>query len=227
MRTITKKKIFCSFFNDKASIGIGAMIVFIAMVLVAGIAASVLIQTSNTLETQALKSGGDTKDEVSAGVRVYQIIGQYGTRNISGTLYSRYHNMSIIVTPCSGTKGIDLSETVVKVVNDSTSIILTYGSVFASAPSGNGVFSTAGAFDLNASQFGIIPLEDRDGSCTSGAPVINEGDKALLTVNLSACFNGLPGREDVHGMVIVEEGAPGVYLFRTPPTSVRTVVEFY
>ena len=216
------------FFNNKiASIGIGAMIVFIAMVLVAGIAASVLIATSNNLEAQALKSGGETEDEVSAGIRVYQIIGQYTTRNIGGTDYSRYHNMSIIVTPCSGTDGIDLAETLIKISNESKEVVLSYGNVFASAPSGNGVFSTNGAFDLGAAEFGVISLEDRDGSCTSNAQIINEGDKALLTVNLSASFNGLTGREDIHGMVIVETGAPGVFLFRTPPTSSRTVVEFY
>ena len=40
--------------NSKiATIGIGAMIVFIAMVLVAGIAASVLIQTAGTVEERA------------------------------------------------------------------------------------------------------------------------------------------------------------------------------
>ena len=51
--------------KDVGAIGIGAMIVFIAMVLVAGIAASVLVQTSTNLESRAMKTGSDTIDEVS------------------------------------------------------------------------------------------------------------------------------------------------------------------
>ena len=215
------------FFDNKASIGIGGMIIFIAMVLVAGIAASVLIQTSNTLENQAMKTGSGTNDEVSAGMRIYQIIGQLSNRNISGTYYNRYHNMSIMVTPCSGTDGIDLSTVVITLANDSKKCVLSYGNVFASSPSENGMFSTTGVFDLNAGEFGIIRLEDPDNSCTASNPVINQNDKILLTVNLSACFNGLPGRADIRGMVIVEEGAPGIFLFRTPPLSSKTVVEFF
>ena len=59
----------------EGSIGIGAMIVFIAMVLVAGIAASVLIQTSTNLETQAMATGSQTTDEVSTGIAVYGVLG--------------------------------------------------------------------------------------------------------------------------------------------------------
>ena len=228
MWMLLKKNLFYSFLKrNRASIGIGAMIVFIAMVLVAGIAASVLVQTSNQLENQAMRTGQDTKNEVSAGVRVYQIIGQHGSRNISGTIYTRFHNMSIMVTARPGTKGINLDETVLTIANDSKKCVLSWKGVFASAPSSNGVFSTPGAFDLNASEFGIIVLEDPDGSCTSSTPVINRGDKVLIDVNLSACFNGLASREDVRGMVIVEQGSPGIFLFRTPASTSRSVVELF
>ena len=67
---------FCEILKrDVGSIGIGAMIVFIAMVLVAGIAASVLIQTSTTLESQAMATGRETTDEVAGGIAVFDIEG--------------------------------------------------------------------------------------------------------------------------------------------------------
>ena len=74
--------------KDVGSIGIGAMIVFIAMVLVAGIAASVLIQTSTTLETQALATGSETTDEVSGGIAVFDVEGHVST-DIDGLAMAR------------------------------------------------------------------------------------------------------------------------------------------
>lgn len=219
-------RLFVLYLNGKASIGIGAMIVFIAMVLVAGIAASVLIQTSNQLETQAMTTGQDTRDEVSCGIGVIQIIGQYGNRNISGTYYSRFHNMSIMVTSRAGGSSVNLNETVITISNGSKMCLLKWDTSFALAPSASGLFSTANMFDLGPDDFGIIVIEDADDSCTDSNPVINKGDKVVITVNLSACFNGLASREDVDGMVIPEDGSPGVFLFRTPGTTSKTVVEF-
>jgi len=211
--------------SEEASIGIGAMVVFIAMVLVAGIAASVLIQTSNALETQAMSSGQETRDEVSSGIGVYQIIGQYGTRNISGSSVSAFHNMTIIVTSRSGGSEIDLGEIVVTISNGSKKCVISWDdSTFATAPSGSGIFSTSGMYDLGATGFGIIVIEDADGSCTSNAPGINNGDKIALTFNMSASFNGILFRDDIRGMVIPEHGSPGVFLFRTPASTSRTVV---
>ena len=67
--------------------------------------------------------------------------------------------------------------------------------------------------------FGIIVLEDEDSSCAQTNPVINKGDKVVLTVNCSSnkVFNGEIGeRIDVFGRVIPEVGSPGIIAFTTP-----------
>ena len=45
------------------------------MILVAGIAASVFIQTMNSLEQQALLTGQETLKDVSSGLRVTHVSG--------------------------------------------------------------------------------------------------------------------------------------------------------
>jgi len=213
--------------NKSASMGVGCMIIFIAMVLVAGIAASVFIQTSNSLENQALKTGGESKKEVSSGIRVLEITGQYGTRVVHGTAHTGVHNMTILVSARPGSEAINLDSVVLTISNESAKCVLTWNDKFASAPDGNGVYSTSNMYNCNGSEFGIIRVEDADNSCTSTNPVINRGDKAALTVNISACFNALYTRTDVRGMLMVEQGSPGVFLFRTPPMSIRTVRELF
>ena len=105
-------------FKDKASIGIGAMIVFIAMVLVAGIAASVLIQTSMKLESQALSTGQETTAEVSSGLDVVSIIG-YQT---SGTI----DLLAINVRARAGSSDIDLGETIIEISDSTKKNILSF-----------------------------------------------------------------------------------------------------
>jgi len=48
-----------------AAIGIGAMIVFIALILVAAVASAVIIQTGEKLQQNAQQSGSDTQREIS------------------------------------------------------------------------------------------------------------------------------------------------------------------
>jgi flagellin FlaB len=222
--------------NDLGDMGIGAMIVFIAMVLVAGIAASVLIQTANRLEIQAMKTGQETTEEVATGIGIEDITGQKGSLNIYGTTWATNNsilNMTICVSPRSGSKDIDLSNTIVELSDSTGKYLLTYNNVLALNPAATGVFSTLLVFggapfdNGTAKEFSIIVLEDADGSCIQANPVINRGDHVLLTMNTAENFGGLTERTDIWGMVIPESGAPGVFAFRTPASYPETIFDLY
>ena len=56
--------------NDWGSIGIGAMIVFIALILVAAVASAVIIQTGEKLQQNAQQTGSDTQEEIGGKVSI-------------------------------------------------------------------------------------------------------------------------------------------------------------
>jgi flagellin FlaB len=200
--------------KDVGSIGIGAMIVFIAMVLVAGIAASVLIQTSTQLEAQAMTTGRETTDEVSGGLAVFDIEGHVDATQAGMDC------LAITVRTRAGSPGVDLNQSIIVLTDGSTKVILTYDYVneqHFNATVDEGVFDFSWA-DLNEEKFGIMVLEDADGSCGNFTPVINSGDKVMLFVDADACFGtpGIPTRAGVSGFIFPEYGSPGVIYFRTP-----------
>jgi len=205
--------------KDVGAIGIGAMIVFISMVLVAGIAASVLIQTSTRLESQAMATGQETVAEVSTGLAVFDIVGYASavTANIS--------KIAITVRPRAGSTEIDLVTTFIEISNTDYKIVLKYRDVTATnwIDSGTGLDDIFGqsVFPSDADDYGIIVLEDADSSCSDSNPVINRGDKVILCIDTSVCFNisgslGILERTDVWGAVGPEEGSAGVIAFRSP-----------
>ena len=204
--------------NDIAAIGIGVMIVFIAMVLVAGIAASVLIQTSSTLEMQALRTGQQTTSEVASGIYIEGIEGS----NTSGSLTK----LVLEIKPRSGSPDIDLSTTIIEISDSDTKYILGYDSShYTAASSVNGNIFTSSFYPTTAASttFGVIVLQDADGSCISANPIINFGDHVALAVG--DVFSGISPRTDVFGMVISEEGAPGIIGFRTPESYTDAILE--
>jgi len=200
--------------DDIGDMGIGAMIVFIAMVLVAGIAASVLIQTANRLEIQAMKTGQETIGEVSTGLGVTAITGYRAVENLS--------LMTIAIQPRSGSFTIDLAQTYIELSDSNKKVVLMYGAEFQDTTDINGNFFTAGFYDgLSSTTFGVIVLEDADGSLSAATPVINKGDQVMLSVNLNLVFDGVPSlglttRTEVSGLIQPEEGAPCVFAFTTP-----------
>ena len=215
----------------EASIGIGAMVVFIALVLIAGMAASVIIQTSSHLESQTMSTGKDTTNEVSTGIAVYSVEGYAATN-------SDISKLAIMIRPRAGTDSIDISDCFIEISNTSKKIILNYSTSYFSKPTGlDDIFSAAvfpddnfaygNASNRDGSRFGILVLDDADGSVTQNNPLINRGDKICLCINTTGCFNNIAERSTIWGMVIPVEGSPGVFKIQTPSTYADNVMELY
>ena len=60
--------------DNMAAIGIGAMIVFIALILVAAVAAAVIIQTAEKLQQNAQTTGEDTTDMMASKITIKSMI---------------------------------------------------------------------------------------------------------------------------------------------------------
>ncbi|MCH1481905.1 MAG: flagellin, partial [Candidatus Poseidoniaceae archaeon] len=64
--------------DNLAAMGIGAMIVFIALILVAAVASAVIIQTAEKLQQNAQSTGDQAQDQMASKVMPLSIVIQNG-----------------------------------------------------------------------------------------------------------------------------------------------------
>jgi len=100
--------------NDTADVGIGTLIIFIAMVLVAAVAAAVLIQTSGILQQKAQQTGKEAATEVTSNLNIISVIG-----NINSTT-SKIENFTIAIQLSAGGQNIDFQSVVMKYIDNQT-----------------------------------------------------------------------------------------------------------
>jgi flagellin FlaB len=137
--------------------------------------------------------------------------------------------MTITIQPRSGSFSIDLEQTYVELSDSNTKFVLKYeDDEFHDTDTINGDFFQAAFYnDLNSIEFGVIVLEDADGSLSQATPVINQGDLVMLSINLNMVFSGTTGlteRTEVWGLVQPEDGAPAVFSFTTPASFAANLI---
>ena len=203
--------------NDSAAIGIGTLIIFIAMILVAGMAASVIIQTMTSLQEQASFTGEQTMREVSSGVKVTQVTGYYNGSKIT--------QLAVFLRTLAGSNDVDLTYTHITLSDTSKKVVLNYTTNCFNTSISNGLFGTLNSSALSATTYGIMVVRDYDSSCLQTNPTINGDDLVVLLVNTTKCFSGIGTRTDIVGEVVPEYGMNGVIKCRTPTAFVDTIVE--
>jgi len=206
--------------NDDAAIGIGTMIIFIAMILVAGIAASVMMQTMDGLQSQAMSTGSETMNDVSSGLKISHVSASTDSDSIVA--------MCFLVSPIAASQDIDLSSAILQISDGDSSNVLSYnGSVFCAGIDGD-LFSSVNLSNLSSAEFGLIVLSDSDGSCSSESPAINDQDRVAIMVNTNKTFNG--GIQKRSSIVLTLSPAQGIAAsirLSTPSVFVDRVLQLY
>ncbi|MEZ3115611.1 archaellin/type IV pilin N-terminal domain-containing protein [Halobaculum sp. MBLA0147] len=149
--------------TERGQVGIGTLIVFIAMVLVAAIAAGVLINTAGFLQSKAQTTGEQSTKQVSD--RVQEVV---TTGNVaSGS--NEVNGVNVTVTQAPGAGEIDLENLTVNWVGEQQSYVYVYEGADSNSI-GSGA-STGGADAL----FDIEVIRNEGDSATD-ATVLNDAD---------------------------------------------------
>lgn len=148
--------------RSRAQVGIGTLIVFIAMVLVAAIAAGVLINTAGFLQSKSEQTGQESSEGVTNRLDIAPKSGQVGT--VGGEEVVGVVNVTVQANP--GASNIDLQNVTIQFIGAGGAERITHYEV--------------GAGDAD---FTVTALKDNDGS----SPVLNDDDdRFILTFDTGA-----------------------------------------
>ena len=175
--------------NKRGQVGIGTLIVFIALILVAAVAAAVLVQTAGFLQGDAEATSEDARDEVSNQIDVITASGNITSDSVE------FVNLTVKKSP--GSENLDLSEATVQYTSDDTAKTLVHNN-----STGGDSFATA---DITGT--------------TSGEVLTETEDRAKIQLNVSAIEpNGLAEGEEATIEIIDQSGAGTVKVIDVPPT---------
>jgi len=187
--------------DDRGQVGIGTLIVFIAMVLVAAIAAGVLINTAGFLQSSAEETGQQSSDQVTNRLEVVNTVGV----DIDST-NSEVDTVQVTVKKAPGAANIDIGSTIAQFVLSSGSYDLT---VDSASPE-----TTA------SDHFAVSTVQDDDTSITDSQVLNDPSDRATLEFDIETIqgSNGLAEGETANIQLNTQSGGSTTVTVTVPET---------
>ncbi len=164
--------------TDRGQVGIGTLIVFIAMVLVAAIAAGVLINTAGLLQSQAEATGEESAQQVSDRVVVSTVVGEAVDASDdveTDAEGDRIDYLGLTTARSPGAGDINLENAIIEAFANGYSATLTH----SGDTDDDGNFDLDGP-DQDTAEFDINMIEGDDGVLS------DSGDRAQLLLSLSS-----------------------------------------
>lgn len=177
--------------NERGQVGIGTLIVFIALILVAAVAAAVLVETAGFLQGDAEATGEDAREEVSNQIDVLAASGDTDGEVVE--------EAELTVKKSPGSDNLDLTEATIQYTSSDVGETLTFD--------GNGT---------SADTFDTADITGTD----SGEVLTDAGDRVEITLDLSEIEtgDGLAEGEDATVEIIDQSGASTVKVLNVPQT---------
>jgi flagellin FlaB len=189
--------------REKGEFGVGTLIIFIAMIIVAAVAATVLIQTAYVLQQQAEETGNIAIQDVATGFKVIHIGGIVDLNGPS------VNTIEIKVGLLAGSPAIDMDDVLIEITDGSTDVTLKFNP------------NTADASNFTATILRDMPPENWD------QHVITQGDIVKIVINATAAGLNLGPQTDVTLQIIPKHGVPTYTAFMVPATLTTQYVDLY
>ncbi|WP_094226559.1 archaellin/type IV pilin N-terminal domain-containing protein [Methanolobus psychrotolerans] len=225
--------------NTRAQVGIGTLIIFIAMVLVAAVAAAVLIQTSGILQQKAQSTGKQSTQEVSSNLMIKNIEGVRAKTGAS--LSSTIDLLKLQVALNVGSSPVDVNQVVISITDGSIAHNLVYGGNTKSYGAMTGFSGSNESADnlealltqsTNPTKFYTVDrIRDEDSSFSQGNPVMNTGDLIVVYISTTSStgaalteIGSTSGDLQTSNLSLVPRTLVNIVL--TPESGAATVAEF-
>jgi flagellin FlaA/flagellin FlaB len=192
--------------SERAQVGIGTLIVFIAMVLVAAIAAGVLINTAGFLQSKSQATGQQSSKQVSD--RLQEVV----TTGLVDTSNNEIRAVNVTVTQAPGAGEIDLQNATVSWIGEDNSYTYVHGQQDAS--------SSTDPTLSGADEFFTVEVVRNEGTSQTGT-VLNDADDRF-TLNF-ALANPSGGESQISAADKLVEGEEVTIKINTQAGGTTTV----